>query len=61
VQFHLTNQESRQHMRFLRVEEGGYQNNVWKMSRLWNEDKTDFGLNFNRQQEKMFRAFLGTY
>ncbi|HYK35348.1 DUF5597 domain-containing protein [Alloacidobacterium sp.] len=61
VQFQLAEQQSNQHMQFLRVEEGGYQNGVWKMSRLWNGDQTDYGLNFNRQQGKVVRASLGTY
>ena len=61
VQFQLSDQQSNQHMQLLRVEEGGYQNDVWKMSRLWNGDQTDFGLNFNSQQGKVVRAVLGTY
>jgi len=61
VQFQLSNQETTQRPEFLRVEEGTYQNDLWKMSRLWNGDQTDFGLNFNRQQGKVVRALLGTY
>jgi Domain of unknown function (DUF5597) len=31
---------------FLRVEEGTYENGVFKFLRLWNGDETDWGLNF---------------
>jgi beta-galactosidase GanA len=61
VQFELASSDGSRHMQFLRVEEGGYQDGAWKMSRLWNGDQTDFGLNFNRQQGKVVRAVLGTY
>jgi beta-galactosidase GanA len=48
-------------MQFLRVEEGRYENGQWKMSRLWNGDQTDFGLNFRREGGAVVRAVLGTY
>jgi hypothetical protein len=31
---------------FLRVEEGTYENGVFKFLRIWNGDETDWGLNF---------------
>ncbi len=31
---------------FLRVEEGSYRNGIWHMTRIWNGDQTDYGLNF---------------
>jgi hypothetical protein len=33
-------------LEILRAEEGSYENGVWKMSRIWNGDQTDRGLNF---------------
>jgi hypothetical protein len=32
---------------FLRVEEGSYENGVFKFLRVWNGDETDWGLNFS--------------
>jgi len=32
------------HRRFLRVEEGTYENGVFKVLRIWNGDETDWGL-----------------
>jgi len=61
VQFQLVDQNTREHMQFLRVEEGRYENGTWKTSRLWNGDQTDYGLNFSRQGAKVVRAYLGTY
>jgi beta-galactosidase GanA len=31
---------------WLSVEEGQFENGIWKTSRLWNGDQTDYGLNF---------------
>jgi len=48
------------HMQILRVEEGRYENGVWKFLRLWNGDQTDFGLNFTHQST-VVRIKMGTY
>src|SRR5579875_2531663 len=61
VQFQLADPNGREHMQFLRVEEGRYEDGQWKMSRLWNGDQTDYGLNFSRQGARVVRVFLGTY
>ncbi len=34
------------HRQFLKVEEGTYENGVFKIVRIWNGDETDWGLNF---------------
>ena len=34
-------------LEILRAEEGSYENGVWKMSRIWNGDQTDRGLQFH--------------
>ena len=34
------------HRQFLRVEEGAYENGMFKFRRIWNGDETDWGLNF---------------
>jgi beta-galactosidase GanA len=59
VEFHLPS-TSNGHMQILRVEEGHYEDNNWKVLRLWNGDQTDFGLNFTHQG-KVVHARLGTY
>ncbi len=48
------------HMQFIRVEEGGYRDGVWKMTRVWNGDQTDYGLNFTSQGQ-VLRVTLATY
>lgn len=48
------------HMQIVRAEEGRYENDSWKVLRLWNGDQTDFGLNFTHQN-KVVRVRLGTY
>jgi beta-galactosidase GanA len=37
------------HRQFLRVEEGAYENGVFKFLRIWNGDETDWGLNFGAE------------
>jgi len=36
---------------FLSVEQGTYENGVWKPMRLWNGDETDRGLRFFEKPE----------
>jgi len=45
---------------FLRVEEGTYENGVFKFLRIWNGDETDWGLNFG-EEPVVLRVSLATY
>jgi hypothetical protein len=45
---------------FLRVEEGVYENGVFKFLRIWNGDETDWGLNFGGEP-LVLRVSLATY
>jgi Domain of unknown function (DUF5597) len=45
---------------FVRVEEGTYENHVWHMTRLWNGDQTDYGLNFTALPQ-VLRVTLATF
>jgi len=49
-----------QHRQFLRVEEGIYENSVFKFLRIWNGDETDWGLNFGAEP-LVLRVSLATY
>jgi hypothetical protein len=42
------------------VEEGTYQNGVFKFLRIWNGDETDWGLNFGTEP-LVLRVSLATY
>lgn len=57
VDFHPSNNKQRQ---FLRVEEGTYQDGIFKPIRIWNGDQTDWGLNFTSAPQ-LLRVSLGTY
>jgi beta-galactosidase GanA len=49
------------HCDYLRVEEGGYENGVFKPIRIWNGDETDYGgLSFYAAPQAL-RVMLGTY
>ena len=49
------------HTDFLRVEEGSYENGVFKPIRIWNGDETDYGgLSFYAGSQAL-RVLLGTY
>ena len=45
---------------FASVEEGGYVDGKWKMSRVWNGDQTDYGLNLT-DEPRVLRVRLATY
>jgi beta-galactosidase GanA len=45
---------------FLRVEEGAYENGVFKPVRIWNGDETDWGLNFGASPV-VLRVSVATY
>ena len=47
-------------MIFASVEEGGYVGGQWKMSRTWNGDQTDYGLNLT-DEPRVLRVRLATY
>jgi hypothetical protein len=46
VDFHPSDPSSRSRREFMRVEEGAFENGVFKPVRIWNGDQTDWGLNF---------------
>lgn len=48
------------HRQFLRVEEGAYEDGVFKFERILNGDQTDWGLNFGSDPDVM-RVSLSTY
>jgi hypothetical protein len=52
--------DAEQHRQFLRVEEGNYENGVFKFLRIWNGDETDWGLNFGAEPV-VLRVSLATY
>jgi hypothetical protein len=47
-------------MQFLAVEEGRYEHGVWKTTRIWNGDQTDYGLNLT-DLPQVLRVKLATY
>jgi Domain of unknown function (DUF5597)/Glycosyl hydrolases family 35 len=49
-----------QHRQFLRVEEGSYENGVFKFIRILNGDETDWGLNLSPEQG-VLRVSVATY
>jgi hypothetical protein len=49
-----------QHRLFLRVEEGTYENGVFKFLRVWNGDETDWGLSLD-DEPLVLRVSLATY
>ncbi|WP_263352112.1 DUF5597 domain-containing protein [Acidicapsa acidisoli] len=47
---------------FLKVEEGNYDpKGVWKTTRLWNGDQTDWGLNLNADADFLLRVKMTTF
>ncbi|HEX3747883.1 MAG TPA: DUF5597 domain-containing protein [Bryobacteraceae bacterium] len=56
----FTPADASRHRQFLRVEEGKYENGVFKFIRIWNGDETDFGLNFH-SEPTVLRVSLATY
>jgi hypothetical protein len=49
-----------QHRQFLKVEEGTFENGVFKFARIWNGDETDWGLDFGAEPV-VLRVSLATY
>lgn len=60
VDFRLRDADSGKQRQFLRVEEGNFENGVFKPIRIWNGDQTDWGLNFGAMPQ-VLRVLLGTY
>jgi len=60
VDFQVSDASSGKQREFLRVEEGTYENGVFKPIRIWNGDQTDWGLNFT-SSPVVLRVLLGTY
>ena len=60
VDFQPIDAASGKQREFLRVEEGGYENGVFRPVRIWNGDQTDWGLNFSSGPQ-VLRVLLGTY
>jgi beta-galactosidase GanA len=60
VDFRPTDAASGKHRAYIRVEEGTYVDGKWKMTRIWNGDQTDYGLNF-RSLPQVLRVTLMTY
>jgi Domain of unknown function (DUF5597)/Beta-galactosidase len=52
--------DAEKHRQFLRVEEGAYENGVFKFLRIWNGDETDWGLNFGAEP-LVLRVSVATY
>jgi hypothetical protein len=45
---------------FASVEEGEYRAGIWKRTRIWNGDQTDYGLNLT-DEPRVLRVRLATY
>ena len=60
VDFEVADGASGAQRDFLRVEEGGYENGVFRPRRIWNGDETDWALNFGKTGQ-VLRVRLGTY
>ena len=60
IDFKLTENPAGLRREFLRVEEGRYENGVFRPARIWNGDETDWGLNFGTAPQ-ILRVQLGTF
>ena len=60
VDFKLSDSASTKQRQYMRVEEGSFQNGIFKPIRIWNGDQTDWGLNFGSVPQ-VLRVSLGTY
>jgi hypothetical protein len=52
--------DAKKHRHFLRVEEGNYEDGVFKFARNLNGDQTDWGFNFSSEAE-VLRVSVATY
>jgi beta-galactosidase GanA len=60
VDFQVSDAASGKQRQFLRVEEGTYENGIFRPVRIWNGDQTDWGLNFTSAPQ-VLRVWVGTY
>lgn len=60
VAFHVPGRLPGLRMQILRAEEGAYENGTWHMTRLWNGDQTDRGINL-RHSGAVVRIRVGTF
>jgi hypothetical protein len=60
VDFSVRDEASGKQREYVRVEEGAYDNGVFRAIRIWNGDQTDWGLNFASAPE-LLRVTLGTF
>jgi beta-galactosidase GanA len=60
VDFRVADEQSGRQRQFLRVEEGQYEGEEFRPSRVWNGDQTDWGLNFTSAPQ-VLRVSLATY
>jgi hypothetical protein len=60
VDFEPADQSSGKQRLFLKVEEGQYENGVFRAIRIWNGDQTDYGLNFAGVPQ-LLRVSVATY
>ena len=61
VTFHLPGKLPWIRSELVSVEQGAYENGVWKPVRLWNGDETDRGLCFYYQKPEVVRVKLGRF
>ena len=59
INFDLTAPVAGEKSQYLDVEEGTFENGRWVMSRRWNGDQTDYGLNLDKPT--LLKVRLGTY
>jgi beta-galactosidase GanA len=59
MRFGLDRPGANENVQFLNVEEGSFQDGRWVMSRRWNGDQTDYGLNLTKPT--LLKVRLGTY
>jgi len=60
VDFQPSDTASGAQREYVRVEEGGYEDGVFRPIRIWNGDETDWGLNFSSAPQ-VLQVSLGTY
>jgi beta-galactosidase GanA len=59
IRFDLVAAAAGESAQFLDVEEGTFENGKWVMSRRWNGDQTDYGLNLT--EPTLLRIRMGTW
>jgi beta-galactosidase GanA len=59
MRFDLVASATAESVQYMSVEEGTFQNGRWVMSRRWNGDQTDYGINLTRPT--LLKIRMGTY